>query len=239
MSQMLEFRKMWGGPGSMRESYLATVRCTAARTGNRYHALMRMSLVRSILAAASLIAATAQAQVPSAGSLLVATPKLADPNFAESVLLMVHHDDDGSIGVLVNRPTNLDPASVFPDVPALERYQSKLYLGGPVAPSQMLLLLRAPAAGRVEGPPLLDDVYVSADPSVLDEYPEPRFDATLVRLYAGHAAWGPGQLEDEIARGDWYIVPGRADLIFTPEPLELWRQVERSSAGLVARSRVP
>jgi putative transcriptional regulator len=196
---------------------------------------MRTRFLRSIFAAAALIAAAAHAQVPDAGSLLVATPALADPNFAESVLLMVHHDDDGSIGILVNRPTNLDPASVFPDVPALARYQSNLYLGGPVGPTQLLLLLRAPAAGRVQGPPLIDDVYVSADPSVLDGYPEASIDATLVRLYAGHASWGPGQLEDEIARGDWHIVPGRAELVFTGEPLELWRQIGRASEGLVAR----
>jgi putative transcriptional regulator len=201
---------------------------------------MRMSSVRSIVAAALIAAAAAaQAQVPSAGSLLVATPELADPNFTESVLLMVHHDDNGSIGVLVNRPTNLDPASVFPDVPLLDQYDGKLYLGGPVAPSQLLLLLRAAAAGRVEGPPLIDDVYVSADPGVLEDFPEPRIDATLVRLYAGHATWGPGQLEDEIARGDWHVVAGRAELVFTREPLELWRQVERSTEGLVARSSAP
>lgn len=188
------------------------------------------------LITAVLLAGAADAQTPVSGSLLVATSELTDRNFSESVLLIIHHGEDGSLGVLINRPTNLNPAAVFPDEPALERYDGTLFLGGPVGPSRLLMLLRAPAPGLLEGPPVVGDVYVSADPRQLGDIDDAELDATRVRLYAGHAAWGPGQLESEIGAGAWHVVAGRADWVFSIEPRDLWRRLARAGSELVVDS---
>jgi putative transcriptional regulator len=193
---------------------------------------MHSIVVYSIAVAAALFVGTLQAQTPASGTLLVSTA-LTDRNFAESVVLMVHHDDDGSLGILVNRPTNLRPVAVFPEEPTLQKYDGELFLGGPVGPSQPLVLLRAPARGLIEGPPVVGDIYISADLGLLGSFPTASVDSTQVRFYAGHAAWGAGQLAAEIAAGSWHVVSGRADLVFSDEPLELWRRVSRNDAELV------
>ena len=165
----------------------------------------------------------------------MARPTLEDPNFATSVLLLVYHDSNGSLGILLNRPTNLRPSRVFPDLDVLADYVDPVFLGGPLEPSRVLMLLRDPPPGTVDGDPVVDDVYIAADPAVLETDGLP-LDAERVRLYAGHAAWGPGQLQDEIDRGDWSLVQGRANLVFTTEPLELWRATSAQPAGLIAQS---
>ena len=184
---------------------------------------------------AVLATSAAWAQTPAAGVLLVARPELEDPNFAASVLLLVYHDTNGSLGIFLNRPTNLPPSRVFPDIAALADYADTVFLGGPLEPSRVLMLLRDPPPGTADGDPVVDDVYIAADPAVLERYGT-RLDADRVRLYAGHAAWGPGQLQGEIDAGDWSLVPGRADLVFTAEPLELWRATSAQHTGLIALS---
>ena len=105
----------------------------------------------------------AAAQGPAAGVLLVARPALDDPNFAESVVLVIYHDSNGSLGILLNRPTNLRPSRVFSDVEALAGYSDPVFFGGPLEPRQVLVLLRDPPPGTVPGDPLIEDVYVTAD----------------------------------------------------------------------------
>jgi putative transcriptional regulator len=196
------------------------------------------SIAYLVVLASALLAPAARAEAPAAGMLLVATPELEDPNFAESVLLLIYHDDNGSLGIFLNRPTNLHPRLVFPDLEALADYADSVFLGGPLEPRQVLVLLRDPPPGAVEGGPVIEGVHVTADTAVLERH-ESRLDDEHVRLYAGHAAWGPGQLQGEIDDGDWTLTPGRADLVFTPEPLELWRATARRSDGLIASRGKP
>jgi len=184
--------------------------------------------------AMAMLAPAAHAQTPAPGHLLVAAPELESQMFAESVLLIVHHDDDGSLGIFVNRPTNLEPAGVFPDIAALEAYEGALFLGGPIGPRQLLLLLRAPGGFGEDARAVFGDVYLSADPDVLTALPAAGAQA---RVYAGHAAWGPGQLAAEIAAGDWQIVRASADLVFARDPLELWARISRVGAELAVDAR--
>lgn len=200
---------------------------------------MSRIVLRSALVALALFAGAADAQAPAAGTLLVADPGIGDANFAETVLLLIHHGEDGSLGIFVNRPTNLEPERLFPDAPRIASYDGALFLGGPIAPKQPLLLLRGAPPPGIEGPPVLDGVYLSADPSVLETLPEEHIDATSARIYAGHAAWGPGQLEAEIAAGDWTVIAGNADTVFTDAPLEIWRQLARETPGLVVGLQHP
>jgi putative transcriptional regulator len=185
------------------------------------------------LVSLALLGAAARAQGPEVGTLLVSRPALEDPNFSESVLLIVYHDSNGSLGIFLNRPTNLRPSRVFPEVQALAGYTDSVFYGGPLEPRQVLVLLRDPPSGTVAGDPVIDGVYITADASVVERL-GPRLGVERVRLYAGHAAWGPGQLQGEIDSGDWSLVPGHVDLVFAAEPLELWRATATRPDALIA-----
>src|SRR5262245_26668350 len=109
------------------------------------------------------IGALAGAQEIANGSLLVASPELADPNFSHSVVLLLRRDDNGAIGVVINRVTSLAPGKVFPELaPTLGTYSGKLYRGGPLAPSRLLFLVRGLAAATVNGPEIVDKVFLAA-----------------------------------------------------------------------------
>ena len=180
-------------------------------------------LALSILA--SLAAATALAQSPAGGMFLVATPQLRDPRFAETVVLILNHGSEGAIGVVVNRPTWVEPEVLFPDVNYFRRYRGVVYFGGPVARTSALFLIRD--GNLAEAEPIVDDVYITADVDEVRENVPARPDERVLRIYAGYAGWGPGQLEREISAGDWQVTPASGDLIFTPEPASLWREVHR------------
>jgi putative transcriptional regulator len=186
-----------------------------------------------VLVALLLATPAAQAQGPAVGVVLVSRPALDDPNFRESVLLLIYHDSNGSLGILLNRPTNLRPSRVFPNVEALADYSDVVFFGGPLEPSQALVALRDPPPGTVDGDPVVDGVYITADASVVESLAS-RLGADRMRIYAGHAAWGPGQLQGEIDSGDWSLMPGHVDLVFAAEPLELWNATATRTDALIA-----
>ena len=154
-----------------------------------YHCVMKR-LALSILA--SLAAANALAQSPAGGMFLVATPQLRDPRFAETVVLVLNHGNEGAIGVVVNRPTWVEPEVLFPDVNYFRRYRGVVYFGGPVARTSALFLIRD--GNLAEGEPIVDDVYITADVDEVRENLPARTDERVLRVYAGYAGWGPGQL---------------------------------------------
>jgi putative transcriptional regulator len=198
--------------------------------------LMRKSFRVAVLALCSLSAA---AQTPVQGDLLVASPEMVDPNFSESVLLLLRHNESGTIAVLLNRPTNLLANQVFADVDGLADFRGTLFYGGPVLPTRLLLLLRDPPGELVEGPAVVDDIFVSGEPNVLNDTGSWHADDSKLRLYAGHTAWEPGQLENEIAEGRWMLLPERSDLVFAGEPLDLWRQAMSADGEVVVRAGQP
>ena len=186
---------------------------------------------------ASLAAANALAQTSAGGMFLVATPQLRDPRFAETVVLVLSHGREGAIGVVVNRPTWVEPEVLFPDVNFFRRYRGAVYFGGPVARTSALFLVRD--GGLVDGEPIVDDIHVTADvDEVLENLPTGT-DQRALRVYAGYTGWGPGQLDREISAGDWQVTPASGDLIFTPEPTSLWREIHRVAPdmGVVALPR--
>lgn len=183
---------------------------------------------------ASLAAANALAQTSAGGMFIVATPQLRDPRFAETVVLVLSHGREGAIGVVVNRPTWVEPEVLFPDVGFFRRYRGAVYFGGPVARTSALFLVRD--GGLVDGEPIVDDIHVTADvDEVLENLPTGTDQRTL-RVYAGYTGWGPGQLDSEISAGDWQVTPASGDLIFTPEPTSLWHEIHRVAPdmGVVA-----
>lgn len=186
------------------------------------------------------IARAVFAQEIEEGSFLVASPELADPNFSRTVVLLLRHGSDGAIGIVINRVTSLSPAKTFPELAAdIGTYTGTLYRGGPVAPTRLLFLVRGLAAATVQGPEIVDKVFLSGDPESLADIARLADGPSELRMYAGHAEWTGGQLESEIKRGGWRVVPATADLVFSEEPGDLWEQLLMPGDEVVvdARSR--
>jgi putative transcriptional regulator len=203
---------------------------------------LRRSLWLSLLAlVAAVFAAPLAAQSIGNGTLLVASPGLTDPNFARTVVLVLRSDDNGTLGVVLNRPTNLEPAAVFPELAdGVGAYPGRLFRGGPVSPTQLLLLVRGLAAATVATPEIVDKVFLTIDTESLPEMVRLADGTNDLRLYAGHAAWVPGQLEAELRAGGWQVVAGTADLVFHGDPSKLWSELEgrgTTRSDLVAAAR--
>jgi len=159
------------------------------------------------------------------GRLLVATPALLDPNFARTVVLVLDHDDDGTVGVVLNRPTELPLATGLPGWERIAGDPPVVFSGGPVAPGSAICLGRTRPATHVEGFRSVAGRLGLLDPERdIDELAR---GVEVARVCSGYAGWGPDQLEDEIAEGSWFVVTMvDADLGDT-DPTTLWRRVLR------------
>jgi putative transcriptional regulator len=177
----------------------------------------------------------AQSQTPpAAGRLLVASANVADPSFAETVLLILIHQDGGSAAVFLNRPTWVEPTEAFPEIAELAGYDGTLYLGGPVGPTELLTLFEAGGLPTDQALPLGDGLYFSPNPALLSELDPAAVDRPNIRLYAGHAEWGPGQLASEIAAGRWRVLEADAEHVFADDPSGLWERLLLALDGVSA-----
>jgi putative transcriptional regulator len=168
---------------------------------------------------------------PLKGRLLVATPNLGDPNFERTVVLILEHGDEGALGVVLNRPSELDVADPLPEWARAAADPPVVFIGGPVAPSAAVCLARVAPGGAAGWEPVLGPVGTLD----LDSDPDeaiPRLHE--IRVFAGYAGWGPGQLEGEIAAGGWFVVDADAGDPLSPAPQELWSAVLRRQRGTLA-----
>jgi putative transcriptional regulator len=156
------------------------------------------------------------------GVLLVASPSLEDPNFRQAVVLVVEHGPEGTIGLILNRPTKLFLSEALPDITALKGTNHRLFAGGPVEASRFLLLFRAkelPADARS----VFDGVYLGRTPRVLEGIITRAKPTETFRAFAGFSAWAPRQLEAEMLLGAWGILPPDSVVIFDKDPATLWQ----------------
>ncbi len=169
---------------------------------------------------------------PARGKFLVAARGLRDPNFDQSVVLLLEYSSDGAMGVIVNRPTEMKLSLLLPNAEGIDDRPDFVYEGGPVMPGGMLVLLRTEEeiedARRV-----LDDVQATPSREVLESRIASGFPPERMRAYFGHAGWAPGQLDAEVARGGWLILAADADAVFDAEPSELWHRLIRRDSDLV------
>lgn len=155
--------------------------------------------------------------------MLVATPLLNDPNFARSVVYLLEHDGGGTVGVVLNRPSHTPVGQVLPEWHSAVSGPAVVFAGGPVQPDGALCL------GQLDGPgpgvrPVVDGVGtvdLDGDVTVITGL------AKRLRVFAGHAGWSPGQLDDEMAEGAWWAVEGSPDDLFCREPESMWITVLR------------
>lgn len=170
---------------------------------------------------------------PSKGKFLVASRQLLDPNFSKTVILLIEYHRQGAMGVIINRPTELKLSKVLPDVDGLQQRPDTIYLGGPVAKNQLLLLIRT--ASPPEGSHhVFNDIYVSSSQTVIQRMLEDPNSGDRFRVYAGYAGWAPGQLDHEISRGGWHVLQGDVETVFDKSAPEIWPAlIHRSSARWV------
>ena len=175
---------------------------------------------------------------PKAGKLLVATPLLGDPNFRRAVVLIVEHEtSEGTLGVVLNRPTPIPVRQVLDQWTDLASDPSVVFKGGPVAPTSALALALVPGTDEPLGWRALDGAPALARLGLLDLDTPPSVLAPAIqslRVYAGYAGWSPGQLEGEIDEGAWHVVTAEPGDVFAPDPESLWRTVLRRQEGELA-----
>jgi putative transcriptional regulator len=170
------------------------------------------------------------------GQLLVAAPTLLDPNFQRTVVLIAEHGDDGAMGVVLNRPGELEVAEAAPVLADLVEPGAAVHVGGPVQPTGVVIVgqFLDPERAAVQ---VFDDIgFVAGDP----DFDELGSELHRARVFAGLAGWSPGQLEAEIEREDWILEQATDDDVFTDNPGRLWSTVlERKGGSFTLLARMP
>jgi putative transcriptional regulator len=166
--------------------------------------------------------------------LLVASPQLLDPNFARTVVLITEHNDEGAMGIVLNRPATTTVEEAAPELEDLVEPGDDVFVGGPVQPSSVIVLAEWDTEDEAAVPIFggIGFVGADADPDELGRT------VSRARVFAGFAGWSPGQLETEVERDDWILEPARPDDVFSPAPEQLWSDVLARKGGeyaLVAR----
>ncbi len=168
------------------------------------------------------------------GQLLLASPGLRDPNFARTVVLIGVHSEDGAMGIVLNRPSELTVGEAVPQLePALDEHEP-VYIGGPVQPSSIVLLaefLDPTPAGLL----VLGRIGFPAANADIDELTRA---TARGRVFAGYAGWSEGQLDAELEQGDWIVQAAQPEDVFSDDPEDLWSEVLTRKGGsyaLIAR----
>ena len=164
------------------------------------------------------------------GIFLVATEKLADSSFKETVILITHFSEKGATGLAINRPSEFQLKEVFPDREFLRHRREDVYLGGPVGTHSVFVLMRTqrPHAGMYN---IAKDLYFAAGIEALTHGLDNLTGDEYARAYVGYSGWGPGQLEYEIHRGDWILVHADTDIVFDLDYRAVWKKLFKSWSG--------
>ena len=174
----------------------------------------------------------------TAGRLLVATPQLADPNFRRTVVLIVEHEvEGGTLGVVLNRPTEVPVDRVLPPWSRLVTGPSVVFQGGPVALDSALALAQVPGTDEPLGWRALNGTPAVARVGLVDLDAPPELlapEVARLRVFAGYAGWAAGQLASEIEEGAWYVLPAESGDVFIDDPGRLWPAVLRRQGGELA-----
>ena len=169
------------------------------------------------------------------GKLLVAAPSLVDPNFRQTVLLMLEHGSEGALGVVLNRPSELPVKGAIDEWAPAVSEPRVVFVGGPVSQSSVIALASV----------ALDDVDDHWSQVVgrigtidLEKNPDDIGGLDEVRIFAGYAAWAPGQLEAELAENAWFVLDHAGADPFVEDPDELWWEVFARQDGELNRLRL-
>jgi putative transcriptional regulator len=155
------------------------------------------------------------------GKLLIAGSSLFDPNFRRTILLVAHHDEEGAMGAILNRPADVTVGEAAPELAALVGSEQRVFVGGPVQPEAAVVL------AEFEDPSRAGVIAFDSIGFLAGEDPATVTGIHRGRVFVGHAGWGPGQLEREMEIDSWLTDQARRDDVFTPDPERLWTRVLR------------
>jgi putative transcriptional regulator len=175
--------------------------------------------------------AEAQSMRPAdlaAGKLLVASRELPDPNFAKTVILLVQYDDDGVVGLILNRRSKVPVSRVLDELAGAKNRPDPVYAGGPVGRTDVLALVRGHSAAG-DAKRVLGDVFLVSTKEAMEKTFASGTDADTVHVYLGYAGWTAPQLEHEVDLGAWYIFQGSAKAVFDSDPDSLWERLLRET----------
>jgi putative transcriptional regulator len=159
------------------------------------------------------------------GKLLVSSPSLVDPNFRKTVVLVAHHDEDGAMGLVLSRPSDVSAADAVPLLEDLPGADDPVFVGGPVQPDAFMVLAEFEDVDQAAAPIMNSLGFMPADTDLDD------LSIKRMRLFAGYSGWGAGQLEAELAEPSWIVVDAETDDAFADDPDELWRAVLHRKGG--------
>jgi putative transcriptional regulator len=181
-----------------------------------------------------------QADKLTPGTFLVASRDLGDPNFAHTVVLLVRYDEDnGALGLIINRPSDVPLSRVFAELKEAKDRADPVYLGGPVETGSVLALLKSDVkpkdANRVFG-----DVYLISSKALLEKTLASGTEAERFHAYLGYAGWAREQLEHEVDLGAWHVMPAEAASVFHSDPDSVWpRLIRRTEMRIARRAPLP
>lgn len=164
------------------------------------------------------------------GVFLVASESLNDPNFSQTVVLLLEYDENGAVGLIINRPTEILLASLLPEEKNLRDRRELLFIGGPVGRTQLFLLLQSTARPE-HSQRIVDGVYATTSLETLREIIA-KESPVAFQAYAGYSGWGPGQLDAELMRGDWVVTPADSETVFDKATDTIWHELIRKNKGL-------
>jgi putative transcriptional regulator len=169
------------------------------------------------------------------GRLLVASRDLSDPNFAKTVILLVHYNEDqGTVGLVINKRTDVPISRLFHDLKEASGRSDPVYIGGPVELNTVLALVKS--GSKPEGAQhVFSDVYLISSRDQLTATLASRAEAAVFHTYIGYAGWGAHQLEHEIELGAWQILPADAATVFHSDPDSVWERLIRRTETHIAR----
>lgn len=182
------------------------------------------------------VTGTLAAKAPGRGDFLVATRDLEGSFFAESVILLIQHDDLGTVGLIINQPSDVGLAAMLPEIRSLVEFDGKLFIGGPVSTYGIMMLVQSDVV-PAESQHIFGNVYASGSRELLLDMLNDQAMLSQIRIYAGHAGWFPGQLDSEIARGSWEVLPGDESMVFSVDPLEIWKNLVPPPGRIMVQAR--
>ena len=158
---------------------------------------------------------------PLSAILLIARDELPDPNFGDSVVLVMNNLGPAPVGIIINRPMSIPVSRLFPDLERLAQIHENVHFGGPVDLETVWFLFRAatPPEHAIQA---CDGVYLSADRQLLLQLLARDKPTDSLRIFVGHASWAPGQLEAEIERSDWTLKHAEVEAIFSGKSEHPW-----------------
>ena len=161
------------------------------------------------------------------GQFLLANARLKDPNFFKAAVLVIEHGKDGAMGLVVNRPSSVTLAQALSGHFDLEDKGELVYVGGPVEPSALFIVHTAVDLDPSERP-VLPGLTIGGSTEIFEQVIRSE-GGIRFRVFFGCAGWGPGQLEGELARGDWQITDAGVDHVFEADPYCLWEKLQQKT----------